>query len=264
MIRITVLLCSIVALISSGCCAPALTGGCSDCDGVGFQQTIPCGPLDNFQQMKRNLICGGGCGETYIGEWSSTPPDCTDPCNGPQWIGGAVAANPFCNWQPGMFLGSLWGQRFCDGCSQPQQSCGCGGEVIDSYGGEFIDGGVIDGGTIGGGCSTCQTGHGSAAGLAQHRHQRNFVQQTARAPRVRTRQQRPIQQQTQRQYAQQGAQRSIQTGAIQTGANRTASNRNMAYQSGPSSAETARLKAQLREARAIEAELESRINGSYR
>ena len=257
MIRISVLLFSIVALASSGCCGPAILGGCSDCDGVGFQQSIPCGPLDNFRQMKRNLICDGGCGETYVGEWTSTPPDCTDPCNGPRWIGGAVAARPFCNWQPGMFLGSLWGQRFCEGCSMPQQQCGCGGGEVISGGYESYGGGEIIGG--GGGCSTCQTGHVGSAGIAQHQHSHSHVtRQTARAPRTQVRQQRPVQQRSQRQIAS----RTIQTGA-QPRINRTASNQSVGSRAPISNSETARLKAQLREARAIEAELESRIN-SYR
>jgi len=38
-----------------------------------------------IQQLKRTLVCGSGCGETYLGEWISSPPDSCDPCRGDTW-----------------------------------------------------------------------------------------------------------------------------------------------------------------------------------
>jgi len=45
-----------------------------------------------FQNFKRSLVCGSGCGEAYIGEWISTPPDAYDPCRGDQFVGGTTMA----------------------------------------------------------------------------------------------------------------------------------------------------------------------------
>ena len=126
------LCCLTISAMSIGCCGPigcGAAGGCGDCDGVCYgQQVIPAGPLDSLHQMRKNLVCGSGCGGVYRGEWISTPPDCQDPCCGTEFVGGATPCRPFCLqpcWQPGMLLRHLYGSRFCDsGVSQP--SCGCG------------------------------------------------------------------------------------------------------------------------------------------
>jgi len=80
------------AIIASGCCGPLGCGpgcgniSCSDCDG-GFRQGIPAGgPISAARNLRRSAICGSGCGEAYIGEWISTPPDCQDPCCNGQFI----------------------------------------------------------------------------------------------------------------------------------------------------------------------------------
>ena len=157
-----------VAVLAVGCCGPLGCGpgcgagmSCNDCDGTGMGQCGVEGPLSGLRQFKRSLVCGGGCGETYIGEWISTPPDCADPCSGNEWVGGATKCRPFC-WQPGTLFQGLYGSRFCSGSESSVScgcdecdSCGCGGEVYaeDSYYSED----VISSGASG--CSTCQTGN---------------------------------------------------------------------------------------------------------
>jgi hypothetical protein len=120
-----------------GCCGPigpgCHTGHCYDCDGTAGRP-IPYAP---FQNIKRQLICGGGgCGEVYIGEWISTPPDCEDPCCHDQFVGGAVRSRPFC-WEPGSLLNlQRFSGRFEDGesgCESGCQSCDSGSWSDASY-----------------------------------------------------------------------------------------------------------------------------------
>lgn len=157
MIRCTfILMCLTVSLMSMGCCCgPLQCGsgcgfpacgsdcgdpGCNDC-GESVCGNMPYSPLDGMRRLKRSIGCGFGCGETYYGEWRSTPPDACDPCCGDQWVGGAVPHRPFC-WQPGRLLAGLYGSRFCDG-SASTTPCGCGGTCDGSCGnefaGEFVD-----------------------------------------------------------------------------------------------------------------------------
>ena len=176
------LMMAVVAIIASGCCGPAGCGigcanySCSDCDG-GFRQPVCGGPIAAARNLRRNAICGSGCGEAYIGEWTSTPPDCNDPCCGSQFVGGAVKARPFCRTQPlclgcGGLLRALYGKRTCSGdeSSQPCPgdcgglcgSCSSSGEyvgsdyVADDYteiGSEVVVPGPVSGGC---GCATCR------------------------------------------------------------------------------------------------------------
>jgi len=139
-----------VAMNSVGCCGPmacgpgcgALSGGCYDCDG-SFGPRPASGPIDALRQAKRSLVCGGGCGEVYYGEWISTPPHCDDPCCGDQFVGGAVRAQPFCTpcaaLRPGNLIVGLYGKRFCDTCGTAAS-------------GDSSTGGYDD---FGGGCSSC-------------------------------------------------------------------------------------------------------------
>lgn len=167
MIRFSLILtCLAVSLLSIGCCGPMGCGpgcgvpmGCSDCDGCA-SKTIPYGPLDRVRQMKRSLVCGSGCGEAYVGEWVSTPPDACDPCCGDQWVGGATACRPFC-WQPGALLGrlNLYGDRFCSG-AESSAPCGCGDTCGGCGCGEVIEGGFADeviGSTGSCGCAACNS-----------------------------------------------------------------------------------------------------------
>jgi hypothetical protein len=157
-----------VAVLAVGCCGPLGCGpgcgsgmSCNDCDGSGFERQMIGGPLDGLRQFKRSLVCGGGCGETYIGEWISTPPDCEDPCCDTEWVGGASKCRPFC-WQPGALFRGLYGSRFCNG-AESSMACDCGGcescgiasEVYADEG--YYSEGVMTSGASG--CSTCQTGN---------------------------------------------------------------------------------------------------------
>jgi len=137
--------------------------GCNSCDGTLVRGPVTGGPLDGLRRIKRNMTCGSGCGEVYVGEWRSTPPDCEDPCCGDQWVGGAVPARPFCGdrlacWQPGVLLGALYGGRFCSG-AESSVPCGCGFDTCDggceSEG--YVEGEIMSSDT-GGGCSTGNCG----------------------------------------------------------------------------------------------------------
>jgi len=127
-----------IAVIASGCCGPLGCGvgcgnvSCNDCDGGFRQPARGGGPLDAVRNLRRNAICGSGCGETYIGEWTSTPPDCNDPCCGSDFVGGAVKARPFCRTQPrclgcGGLLRAIYGKRTCSGDESSQPCAGDGG-----------------------------------------------------------------------------------------------------------------------------------------
>lgn len=151
----------VLGVLAMGCCGPLGCGpgcnsgvSCNDCDG-GFEQQMLGSPLDGIRSFKRSLVCGGGCGETYIGEWISTPPDCADPCCNNEFVGGATKCRPFC-WQPGTLFRGLYGSRFCTG-AESSVPCDCGqcdgGEVVDA--GYYADE-VISSGS--GGCSSCQSG----------------------------------------------------------------------------------------------------------
>ncbi len=208
MIRMTLLCLGLTtAMLATGCCGPMGCGpgmgvsACDDCAGCGVGgEYISNSPMEGLQRWRKGLTCGYGCGETYVDEWISTPPNCSDPCCGDQFVGGAVAAQPL-TWQPGMLFGGLYGKRYCSGdassapCACGVVECGgCGGgEVIVDSG--YIDSGVIDGGHIqdvptavpapaaggssGCGCASCATPSGTR--LA-HRPTANSI--TARAQRT--------------------------------------------------------------------------------
>jgi hypothetical protein len=165
-----------VCLMAAGCCGPVGVGcgvmgdSCNDCSVYSTERPLPIGPMDQLQQWKRSLVCGGGCGEVYYGEWMSTPPDAYDPCCGNQFVGGATKCQPFC-WQPGALLGSLYGQRFCDG----GVDCGCdscGSMGYEEFGCDSCGGG---------GCATCDSGYmvGSNTRMANESPARMMRQQVA-------------------------------------------------------------------------------------
>ncbi len=176
MIRLVVCCIAITLLASGCCCGPVgcetgcVDGGCGvglncatagdhcyDCEGASIgSRTIPYGPLDHLRMARKRLVCGGGCGEVYYGEWRSTPPDACDPCQGGQFVGGAVPCRPFC-WQPGMLLQAacgLYGGRFCDGCGSSFDDCCCEGGFVDS-------GVVAEGGSCG--CASCNRNNQAGA-----------------------------------------------------------------------------------------------------
>lgn len=152
----------ILAAVSfSGCCAPmgpigpgCAVPSCSDCSGCGATtQYIANGPLDALRNARRKMVCGSGCGEAYVGEWISTPPDAMDPCCGDQFVGGATKCRPFC-WQPGNLFRGMYGQRVCSGdasstpCPGSSNFCdrGCRGRIL----GGRCCGGSCNGGSCGG------------------------------------------------------------------------------------------------------------------
>lgn len=127
------------------------------CNGAQLLANGACNSAVRFQSFKRSLVCGSGCGEAYIGEWTSTPPDAYDPCCGDQWVGGATKCRPFC-WQRGTFIRNLYGGRYCS-ASESSTPCGCGLASCGDYGGEVIENYVsdeyIETGHGGSGCTTC-------------------------------------------------------------------------------------------------------------
>ena len=160
-----------LTLVFSGCCcgpyggcgpAGGAIGGrcvtnCNDCDGSSYTggRPIVYGPLQHLAQMRKSLVCGGGCGEVYYGEWQNSPPDACDPCRGSQFVGGAVPCNPFCwNWRPGQLVfglfSNLYGHRYCNGCGNDFGSCGCGSNVDSGCGCDSAGGHSA-------GCATCNT-----------------------------------------------------------------------------------------------------------
>ena len=177
MTRVALLIsCAAISLFSVGCCGPIGPGcrvpmGCSDCDGIGHAGVIAGSPRESLRNLRRSLVCGSGCGEAYIGEWMSTPPDAADPCCGDQWVGGATKCRPFC-WEPGTILGNFYGGRFCSG-AESSAPCGCGVATCDGgCEGEYIDEGYIESGMPSGGsacgCATCnaQSSLGSSTRVA--------------------------------------------------------------------------------------------------
>ena len=196
MVRLAFLVLGVIAMAASGCCGPAGCGiGCSTgCGDCGSPSVSGCGcgggacgggvrsggPFSALRNARKQMICGSGCGEAYIGEWISTPPDCQDPCCNDQFIGGAVKARPFCRQRSrGGLLRGLYGGRNCSG-NASSADCGCGEVSCDvcsegdytvsgyDTGGytEVISSGVQEGGC---GCSTCRASSPMASRLASAR-----------------------------------------------------------------------------------------------
>lgn len=171
----------LAAVVSmSGCCAPCAFVGagpigpgcidtnCNDCSGsCAATRQIANGPIDALRIARRRVICGSGCGEAYLGEWISTPPDAVDPCCGSQFVGGATKCQPFC-WQPGMVFGGLarglYGKRFCSGdqssapCPCGNSACGAGTTVIS----ESVISSPVISAPVASGCSSCTAASRSA------------------------------------------------------------------------------------------------------
>lgn len=136
-----------------GCLSPMGVGcgrygdHCYDCEGGFGPRYAATGPLDALRQVGRSMVCGGGCGEVYYGEWISTPPYATDPCYGSEFTGAGCRerVEPLC-YPPGGLLAALYGQRYYEGCDDCCDNCS--GAVIEgSHEGEVhedaLAGGVI-------------------------------------------------------------------------------------------------------------------------
>ena len=119
----------IISAMSIGCCGPIGCGVANPIWHGGVNCVEPVyRPIDGLRQLRGRWACESGCGETYYGEWRSTPPDAQDPCCDQ----GCVANREFCwrgCWQPGSMLRGLYGVRYCDDYgSNP----GCDCEYYDS------------------------------------------------------------------------------------------------------------------------------------
>ena len=174
----------VVSMMSVGCCGPGCgVVSCNDCDGIGYgEQVIPQRPLGRLRNG--SLFCGSGCGEVYIDEWASNPPDCRDPCSGADWVGGSCGSGSCgggsCGgsgcvascWQPGDLLRrfgfALLGGRNCSGV-ESSAGCGCsscgGGGLLNRS--RLLNGGGLLGGRICSGVessASCGCSSGSCGG----------------------------------------------------------------------------------------------------
>jgi len=110
-------------------------GGCGSCAG-GIEPCGMCGTgsclgscaqgfLSFARQSIHNVLtCGSGCGELYIDEWYSDPPDACDPCVD---CARANCAPPGCGFYPSVPW-NLWGRRFQGGSCQS-----CEGSYVAEY-----------------------------------------------------------------------------------------------------------------------------------
>jgi hypothetical protein len=112
-------------------------GGCNECAPPGQSCGDCCFECGLFPFLRRGLTCGKGCGEVYVSEWISDPPDCCDPCD---QCGNWTGPQGYCHLGPlQRVLAALHGYRYCPrpncgpwaplcsrGCGGPCGSCGCG------------------------------------------------------------------------------------------------------------------------------------------
>lgn len=138
-----------------GCCLPRTitwNGGCNEC-GPG----APCGGCGLWPGLCSGRNCDQGCGEVYVNEWVSDPPDCCDPCD---QCHGQFTGNcgPCCLGPAQRILSAFHGYRYCPrpwcGPWKPifnccptacgpacGPGCGCGGHAGEmAYGGEMAHG----------------------------------------------------------------------------------------------------------------------------
>ncbi len=170
MVRFAFLFLGVIAMATSGCCGPRGCG--TGCRSGQCSALLAGGPLAAARNARRSLICGSGCGEAYIGEWISTPPDCSDPCCDDQFVGGAVKARPFSRPR-GALLRGLYGSRGYS-AEAGSTSCGCGESACGSCasGGcsatehivtDYNPGGVKESGC---GCASCNAASPMASRLS--------------------------------------------------------------------------------------------------
>jgi len=115
-------------------------GACDDCGPV----VKGGGKGGAWQGVRPNTYCDSGCGETYVHEWLSDPPDQCDPCN----KCGDYIGPRSCEPRMVRLWRTIWGQQSC----KPVRRCGlivqCG---CTSVGGK---GAIADCG----GCGDCGMG----------------------------------------------------------------------------------------------------------
>lgn len=142
----------LTSVLFSGCmsieCVGTGCGDCSDpCGGCG-PRPIPRNLCDDMCQVRRSVVCGGGCGEVYYGEWTSTPPDCADPCDpcSGDWVGGCDDKCWPCVRLHSLFSCLVGKRLHCDDsrdvfdiCSIcNREPCATGCDTCSSCGGEEI------------------------------------------------------------------------------------------------------------------------------
>ena len=135
MFRALLLTASIVIAAASTGCVGMGHGGlgaglpchCGDCDGCGDCGVAGPGhggPFTSLRNWRRNLVCGGGCGEIYYGDWINHGPDCCDACDNQ-----VAVVGPHRRVRPlrttARFLTGLYGVRYCDDCSMSMDECCC-------------------------------------------------------------------------------------------------------------------------------------------
>lgn len=107
--------------VCCGCCAPRCPDPCVTCCHPG--------PLAWLYTILHPEKYHGGCGEVYLGDFHSYPPDCCDPCtqNG-RWTGASC-----CNTCSS-----------CGTCEEPCSSCSsCGGEPALIEGPSSVEGPIL-------------------------------------------------------------------------------------------------------------------------
>jgi hypothetical protein len=114
-----------------GCasCGPVNDCGCDSCStGCGSCLLKPVRELAGHAH--RSLTCGAGCGELYIDEWISDPPDACDPCGcHGEWNGGGCHEWPLLSK-----LKWLWnGHRYYGDCETGCTTCGGSSHVVGDY-----------------------------------------------------------------------------------------------------------------------------------
>ena len=131
----------LAAAASSGCCC-FTQGSCATCPNGSYAGGPIAGAMCSLANCtKKTLGCCSGCGDVYVDEWVSDPPQPCDPCdNCGTWVGGGDCGN----YGPLGFgilpaFKSLFGHPYVSGCD-----CGhCGGEegvVWDDQPYEVIEG----------------------------------------------------------------------------------------------------------------------------
>jgi hypothetical protein len=144
-------------------CLPCLpppivwNGCCNECGPHGQscgEMCGTCGGCGLFSWLNGGWTCRRGCGEVYINEWISDPPDCCDPCdrcNG-QFTG---PCGNCCLGPAQRVLAALHGYSYCPRpycgpwrpifghCNPCGPVCGCGNAGCASCGGEMAHGADI-------------------------------------------------------------------------------------------------------------------------
>ena len=98
--------------------APAIADARGGCDRGCHTGCGPCGcsfPLLHcFRTLCSQRFCGSGCGEVYLGDWSSDPPDYSDPCDDcGNWLGAGCCVP---NWWKNFTYNPLGWFNCCQGC----------------------------------------------------------------------------------------------------------------------------------------------------